>query len=42
MVACEGKKCLYEWFHYQCVGLVEEPLGKWYCPECTRKQKKKK
>lgn len=43
MVACEaGSKCLYEWFHYSCVGLTEEPVGDWYCPECAAKNLKKK
>lgn len=43
MVACEsGTKCLYEWFHYSCVGLTEEPPGVWYCPECAAKKKKKR
>jgi Inhibitor of growth proteins N-terminal histone-binding len=38
MVGCEGENCLYEWFHYQCVGLTEEPKGQWFCPECTAKR----
>lgn len=34
MVGCDGKDCKYEWFHFECVGLVEEPVGDWYCPDC--------
>ncbi len=34
MVGCEGDDCRYEWFHFECVGLTEEPKGSWYCPEC--------
>ena len=34
MVACDGPDCPYEWFHFECVGLSEEPLGEWYCSEC--------
>ena len=28
-------QCLYEWFHYPCVGITAPPKGKWYCPNCT-------
>ncbi|PXF48900.1 Inhibitor of growth protein 4 [Gracilariopsis chorda] len=39
MVACEDKNCPYEWFHFECVGLTDEPVGKWYCPTCTKRRK---
>lgn len=49
MVACDNPNCNYEWFHYNCVGLKEPPVGVWYCPECrkdvkkdTKKEKKQK
>jgi len=35
MIACENEACPIEWFHYECVGLTEEPTGKWYCPMCA-------
>lgn len=35
MIACENDACPIEWFHYDCVGLLEEPTGKWYCPMCA-------
>jgi hypothetical protein len=35
MVACDNQECPIEWFHFACVGLTEQPKGKWYCPECT-------
>ncbi|KAI7858880.1 hypothetical protein BDC45DRAFT_497821 [Circinella umbellata] len=35
MVGCDGENCEKEWFHYQCVGLVEPPGGKWYCDDCA-------
>jgi hypothetical protein len=41
MVACEGKNCPYEWFHYQCVGLTSAPKGSWYCPECKKQRRKR-
>lgn len=48
MVACDNPNCKYEWFHYDCVGLKEPPVGVWYCPDCvkdvkkdTKKEKKK-
>ncbi|KAL4901754.1 hypothetical protein BDW74DRAFT_69652 [Aspergillus multicolor] len=34
MVACDNDDCKYEWFHWKCVGLTREPVGKWYCPDC--------
>lgn len=42
MVGCDNPKCKYEWFHYKCVGLEAEPIGKWYCPDCTKRMEKKK
>lgn len=41
MVACEGKKCKIEWFHFECVGLKEAPKGTWYCPTCTFDRRRK-
>lgn len=41
MVACDGKNCKIEWFHYECVGITEEPKGAWYCPDCAASMKKK-
>lgn len=34
MVGCDNDDCAVEWFHYSCVGLTEQPKGKWYCPTC--------
>ncbi|KAL3620077.1 hypothetical protein CASFOL_034989 [Castilleja foliolosa] len=42
MVACDNPDCKIEWFHYGCVGLKEQPKGKWYCSECVGKQRRKK
>ena len=25
MIACDNEECAREWFHYECVGLKEEP-----------------
>ncbi|CAG8487915.1 10250_t:CDS:2 [Paraglomus brasilianum] len=41
MVACDDDECEIEWFHYACVDLKAPPPGKWYCKECTEKQKNK-
>jgi inhibitor of growth protein 3 len=40
MVACDNESCPYEWFHWTCVGLKNEPVGVWICPVCTAKMKK--
>lgn len=39
MVACDGQRCRYQWFHFVCVGLDGKsiPAGDWYCPECVGK-----
>ncbi|KAI9021041.1 hypothetical protein DFJ74DRAFT_620380, partial [Hyaloraphidium curvatum] len=34
MVACDNEECEIEWFHYDCVGLLVPPRGKWYCTPC--------
>ena len=40
MVGCDDKECPYEWFHWGCVQLTEEPMGKWYCAACTARRDK--
>ncbi len=40
MIACDNEDCEVEWFHYECVGLVQPPKGQWYCNECVQKKKK--
>ena len=37
MVACDNDECPYEWFHWSCVGMTKEPVGKWFCDECRSK-----
>ncbi|EFN85966.1 uncharacterized protein LOC105181876 [Harpegnathos saltator] len=37
MIACDGEDCRIEWFHFECVGIMVPPKGKWYCPDCRRK-----
>lgn len=35
MVACDGKHCEREWFHFRCIGLKTAPTTKrWYCDDC--------
>lgn len=34
MIACDNPDCVVEWFHYECVGITQQPKGKWYCPQC--------
>ncbi|KAH9862394.1 hypothetical protein J1614_011049 [Plenodomus biglobosus] len=36
MVACDNDNCQYQWFHWECVGIKEEPLGDWLCPDCRK------
>jgi len=37
MIACDNESCLYEWFHFPCVGLSKKPgPGElWYCQKCA-------
>lgn len=45
MVACDNPKCEIQWFHWECVGLTQEPKGEWLCPICdpnSKYDKKKK
>ncbi|XP_043281822.1 uncharacterized protein MESR4 isoform X2 [Venturia canescens] len=37
MIACDGNDCRIEWFHFECVGIMVPPKGKWYCPDCRKK-----
>ncbi|KAF4525936.1 hypothetical protein B566_EDAN013172 [Ephemera danica] len=37
MIACDGKNCAIEWFHFECVGITIPPKGKWYCPDCRKR-----
>lgn len=37
MVACDNEHCKIEWFHFECVGLLGKPNGKWYCDQCSIK-----
>ncbi|CAG9585828.1 unnamed protein product [Danaus chrysippus] len=38
MIACDADGCPIEWFHFECVGIMVPPKGKWYCPECRKNQ----
>ncbi|KHG19241.1 PHD finger ING1 -like protein [Gossypium arboreum] len=42
MVACDNPNCKIEWFHFGCVGLKEQPRGKWYCPDCAALKNRRK
>lgn len=37
MIACDAHDCVIEWFHFECVGIMDPPKGKWYCPDCKKK-----
>lgn len=36
MVACDNDDCPNEWFHWSCVAVTREPVGKWFCPDCRK------
>ncbi len=33
-IACDNKACRFQWYGWDCVGLVEAPAGKWLCALC--------
>jgi len=37
MIACDAQDCAIEWFHFECVGIMDPPKGKWFCPDCRKK-----
>ena len=39
MIGCDASDCPYEWFHFECVGIMIPPEGRWYCPDCRLKPK---
>lgn len=42
MIACDDSECIFEWFHYGCVGLKAPPNGKWFCSDACRTRSLKK
>ena len=40
MIACDCSTCSYEWFHYGCVDITRAPKSRWFCGDCSKKQKK--
>ena len=33
-IACDGKDCQVEWYHYVCVGITRAAKGSWIYPSC--------
>ena len=42
MIKCDNPNCKKEWFHFHCVGLKNQPKGKWFCSEKCAKEFLKK
>ena len=42
MIKCDNPNCKREWFHFHCVGLKNQPKGKWFCSEKCAKEFLKK
>lgn len=40
MIGCDNDACVIEWFHFNCVGLVNKPKGRWFCPNCRGENSK--
>lgn len=38
MIGCDGEGCHIEWFHFECVGILMAPQGKWFCPDCVQQR----
>jgi inhibitor of growth protein 3 len=41
MIGCDNDNCEFQWFHYGCVGIKEQPSGEWLCPNCRKLPKSK-
>lgn len=39
MIGCDGARCALQWYHFECVGVVSPPDGKWLCPKCDKLKK---
>ncbi|RDB21519.1 PHD finger protein ING1 [Hypsizygus marmoreus] len=42
MIACDDKKCVRGWYHLKCVDLDMAPEGRWYCPDCQPKHRRRR
>jgi len=42
MIACDGTCHAEQWFHLSCVGLDDEPDGKWFCFTCIKERDRAK
>lgn len=40
MIGCDNSACKFQWFHFSCVGLKEQPVGSWYCTDCSNQKEK--
>ncbi len=36
MIECENPNCNFNWFHFACVGLLQSPVGSWFCDQCRQ------
>lgn len=36
MIGCDNDDCEFQWFHYGCVGISQQPSGEWLCPACRK------
>ncbi|GES84363.1 inhibitor of growth protein 4 isoform X2 [Rhizophagus clarus] len=33
MIQCDHPRCENAWYHWDCVGLTQQPSGQWFCPD---------
>lgn len=41
MICCEDPDCKIQWYHFECVGIKEEPQGIWICNTCLERRMNK-
>lgn len=41
MIGCDGPRCVFQWYHFACVGIESPPEGDWLCPVCVTLEKAK-
>ena len=39
LMMCVDISCKIMWFHFKCMLIKKIPKGKWFCPECRKKER---
>jgi hypothetical protein len=42
VIGCDDQNCPYVWLHFKCVNMKRIPKGTYFCPECRKRQPKRR